>query len=671
MQLQLLTQSIQSFLESVDNFHLYLLFIISNSEISQKHKIISLIIIYRTYQSIDQILLPEFINFSLPILQQSLFSQNTEIFHLSAAILSSFISYLGIDFFSEFILNTINFLQSTETTFPVFYLFQEITQHSLRLPNEILLIFTEFLESSNQFHFQALSIFLNVLTHSPLGEIENFIQFICTNVLPKLFELSNSYNPESLSICGIISIHVYIHNPSPLIGDYIATCLSINSPEIDDRVLTELFEKEEWISPYPPIILSLVAKLQLPDEDSSLYDRCSMSLSILYSLYDNNSDMMTEIISSVISTVPSNLGFLIRCVSVVIGVKEISENFLPIILNEIKNHGNERGEACLCLARYCTYNENACSESFEAILPLLADHDMNVRNQSIISIQSISDSFGDFQSNNEYLLFLIQLFNKMNKDDQNIHAIADLICFLLFHSNDFHFDALSQSFFTNSIEFLIKEDSGNFLFPSICSIVTAFIYKLPSFDEFLMIFDALITKIIPVIQEIHHNQNQVDDLYIYLEVLNAICDSLCINEIHFFVILRTIIEILNLEFQYKSIIQISIEISLKIFKNHWNLISTSDDFVEFFLTTLYKHFSHKDAEIASLSVRILIIMIPKMSVEHMQRFLKKCFFFLQIDRNKHLVVYEFGHQLLSALLQNQQPVEDIIQQFFLSENSMN
>lgn len=691
---QLLTSKISHLQQNDPQFHFYLLFILSNNEFTIQQKLLSLILIFRSYLGIDKSIINAFLQTSIPILEQLLNCQIEEISRLSAAIICSYISNFGIEIIPHFFTSIIQMMQNSETTKAAFYTLEEYSQGSLKFPSDILVTLLDFIDASNKYHYNALTIFSNI--------IDDAINFVHQNVMPLILKSYQLYDMNSLGRAATIAVLTYVHFPDPEIGDFIASCLVLNqfSDEnninlIDDQLISTLFDKGEWIKPYQPMICALIPKLKNQDDDITNYGICSMSQSILISFFNENPDMVNSLVLDSISKFQYNNnednGFVFRCLSIVIYDQNIATQFIPFVLKEINDLGPSRGEAALCLSRYCESNiksNEIVNISLSAILPLLGDiNDQNVRYQSIIAIQNIFEKLDNtFQPNIEHLVFLANLM-KIQGLESDFVIFADLISAYMQHFTYFDFDEKNSFFvlfFKEVVDFFLREDESNPLFASFTDILSTFLTKIKSFDGLNSIFSSIINKILLVLTEnknesnsslLMQNENLAyidlcandstsDEKYSCLVLLYSVLNSYQkIDESQLAQIINELAKIIKVQAQNQMAIQQAFELSLLLYQMNFEIMK-SDQIVSFYFEACSNYLSYKNRSIAYIVAQILPYLVDKMSFQQMQLLLKKCCFFIRLNGDRSSPVFCFGHQLYHILVDNQQDIDNFIIESF-------
>lgn len=672
---QQLTSKISEFQTNEPQFHFYLLAILSNDEFSIQEKLLSLIIIYRSYFLIDKSLNSSFIQNSIPILEELLQGKIQEISRLSAAIICSYISRFGKQIIPNFFDHIIQMMQNQEQIEAAFYTLEELSQGSIKIPKEILRILVDYVDADNSYHYIALSIFNNI--------VEDSINFVHQELIPRILNSYESYELNSLAKLSTISLSTFIHFQDPIIGDFIANCLVINLPPeesseniIDDQLISTLFDKEDDIQPYRPIISALITKLEKQDDDITNYGICSMSQSILMTLFNKYPEIIGPIVIESISKIENNNGFLIRCLSIIISDSEASEEFIPLIFDEITNNGDSRGEAALCLSRYCEFNcdsNEIIEKSLSLILPLLGEiNDLNIRHQSILAIQNIFDAINhSFQPNIEHIEFLANLL-KIPQLNSNFVDFTDFIGIYLsfFSSFDEFFeekneDSFIRSFFNEIIRFFFSEDETNPLFISFSNILSVFLSKISNISAFGSLLTDILDKILTVLNENDEiNDSNIDEKYSCLDLLESILTSYHeFEENKLEKIVNFLIKVIKTQTQSQIIIQKAFDLSLLFYQINPQLMM-SEQIVSFFLESCTNYLSTTNQEISYIVSQILILLIPKMNLEQIRMFLKKCVLFLRLYGDRSSPVYSFGHQLYHILVENGQEIDSFIEEFF-------
>lgn len=671
---QLLTSKLNELQLNDPHFHFYLLTILSNEEFSTREKLLSLIIIYRSYFSIDKSLIDSFIQNSIPIIEELLQCKIPEISRFSAAIICSYMSKYGEDVIPNFFNNIFQMMQNPEFIEPVLYTLEEISQRSIRIPKEILGILLNYVDSSNSYHYDALSIFSNI--------VDDNINFIHQQLIPVILNSYESYEIYSLAKSSTIAASTYIHFPDTIIGDFIANCLLINPPKeendfniIDEQLITTLYEKEDDIHPYHPIICAIITKLEEQDDDISNYGVCSMAQSILISLFDKNPEIVGPIVLESISNIENNNGFLFRCLSVIISDQEASEEFIPIILNEISNNGDFRGDAALCLSRYCDFNcesNEIIEKSLSSILPLLGDtNDSNVRYQSIIAIQNLLDIINEsFQPNIEHVEFLSNLM-KTPELSSDLPVFAEFISIYMnfFPSFDEFLEngenSFISTFFNEIFGFFLNENESNPLFISFSNILSTFLSKISNKSAFDSVFSDIINKVLQVLNEDDIiNDSNIDEKYSCIVLIDSILNSYNqIEENKLEQILNFIVKVIKLQNEYPLLTQKAFELSLIFYQMNYQLIM-SDELASFYLEACSNYLSTTNQVISFIVAQILTFLIPKMNFQQIQHFAKKCALFIRLYGDNSSPVFCVGHQLYHILDENRQEIDPFIEDSF-------
>ncbi|OHS95537.1 hypothetical protein TRFO_10413 [Tritrichomonas foetus] len=654
------------------NYFMYFLPILSNNDFSLNFKIISLIIILHSHEMIEEPFISLFLQTFVPVLKNLLLTSESRISRLSAAVICSIINKHGIDCIPTFFQQLINLFQHPETIQTGFILLDEYTNYSKQVPEIILMILLELLKSC-EFHFLSLSIFDKIFDYS--------VEFIHSNVIPIILSIVNSFEPNSLIKASSIVGKIFIHFNDSIIGDFLANFISQANEEIVDALITTLFDKEEWIEPYPPLIFSLLLKLHKQDDDCSIFGICSMSQSILYSMYEKSRETIWPIVIDVISKI-NDTGHILRCLSIIISQPEISQQYLPFVINTFTNHSSDnislfnqsscdqscnqnefdeeckcfKGEAAICLSKYCESNTDKIDGFISLILPLLNDNDFNTRYQALIAFQNIIEL--DFEPNIEHFIDLYQLIMSM-VNSSNTVDIAYLASdyFIHFVQID-QSNQIINSIFHEIFTFILNTNIMHPLFIPFSEILSKMIEVLQI--EFSPSFQNLTQKMFHIIS----TNIDIEEVYVSLLILkNIICKKL--YDVNNNSTISTFADLINNCLQNNkncAITKILFEIILILLNQTQKIMNIYSDF---YLQACLNHFSTRNQELTEIISQILLFLIPKMSFQQAQVCLQKCSFFVRFFQNKKSATFYFGNLLFNILLENHQVIDDFVKEPFL------
>ena len=678
-----LIEKLDNLQKNISDFYLYFLYILTNNEFENKNKIFSLIVLLRMHNFIENY--DDFLNKSLPILKDLMFNNCIEIANLSSTIICSiifqhsgkqaynfdihqFLSYLLSEIFN--CLHNMTLFNNIQGSL---IFLEEYSFYSKTLPleiqNELLALF-----SNNLYCLKALSIFKNVFEES--------IDFIHDNVIPKILNCYGEFTYDSMKIASYIFSLIFIHYPEQIIGDFLVSLLMSCDNQFDDIIISTLFEKEEWIEPYPPIIRTLLHKLAIPDEDLSIYGNCSMSQSILQSVFEKDSEFMEgiilEFIQNKMQTSKKDVmagGHILRCLSPIMLFSNSSHKFLQFVLDEMEVYNN-RGDSLICLANYCTNQKNELNEKndllnhvINMILQLLCDPISNVQYQAIIAFQIINCL--NFEPSTDHFCILIKIF----KEFPNPDVIADITLNYLSHFVYYNSKNVSKitinenqyisSFFYDCVKYFEEQNFENNLFTPITNIITNF-FKLLSINSEVDFITINLQEIYNIIfQKIFHvlsNDQDSDGVFSCIVLLKVLVEIL-LQQMPTDVIHNTVENLIftiksnqNPKIIYESFIVLGIFATFK----HQELLS----YLSLLFEICLNHFSTKHYDITETISNILQFYTSYMNINQVQIFIKKCCICLHFSNFKH--AYNLALKLYQILQNQGQQIDDFITETLFS-----
>ena len=462
----LIFKQFQNLHAHVPDFCFYLVFILNSPLFSLTRRYCAILVLKRNISSLKLELIPAFIDCVKPILNDLLKNSNTQFKQYVANLYCSIVITFGIEYFPEFYNQIMNIFMvkyddenqmKSSLKIGLQYI-EEMVNAGKDLPNELLMIIPQIIKSP--LFYDALVISYSLLKTN--------MDFVLQYIIQAILESYTQFDEKSMAKAAGIMASIYLYYDEDIICQFIIQCLYLKNQVISESLLCE-FSDPKSLNPNKDLIFALLAQMEVKDPVFQEFGPCSMAQTIVQQMNDYNGDIVSNIVKEFlpITVANQNVGHFLRCIYTILSTISDSQQYLQIILDNLK--GDCRGDAIMCLMSFCFSNNNFIDQAIATILPYLVDEDSNVRCQAHYSLEELVEF--EFNPNFEQFFFLINLL----KETGNV-SIAHLAS-----RYSQHFPVVSDKvpmmvhFYYELIEFFLNHNSNNPIYQDMVDMLALFI----------------------------------------------------------------------------------------------------------------------------------------------------------------------------------------------------
>ncbi|OHT04442.1 hypothetical protein TRFO_06345 [Tritrichomonas foetus] len=451
---------LQNIVNQVPQFYLYFIHILITPEIGSLHQLLSIISLRRYMPFINRDLLPSFFQIIIPHLLNILISPISPLTSHTAILLTTIYSICD-QFAPDFDKILFSLLSKEETLHIGLDCIMELIQRNIPVRIEhfqnLLHLFYKHPESN--YVSQFLSIFSNILQ----GQMAEFyINYIASEILQFIQKFYEKFQPISLSEAMSIVALFYIKNGNECLGDFLIYCIQ----NLDDLSIDGLYilSRPKKIPFYQPLVVQLFDCLEFSDESFDEVSVSSHAQSILISLFEEQSEVISTIIFPLIQQC-NNPGQILRALYIIIDEIEDKidlNQFFQLAMEHSKDEC--RGDSILFLCKIA--EPDNIPFIIDEFLPLLLDSSSSVRDKVLFSFKELFQE--DFESKIEWSGTFYQAFIISVRSNDHVLSLrlAQIIYSFLLPFEKLE-GPLFESFFRDIYSLFFSDDKVEFLHASV------------------------------------------------------------------------------------------------------------------------------------------------------------------------------------------------------------